>query len=463
MTKQNRVYYILTYLFFLYPPFIFGLVEIYSPFSENVHITSLLINIFIILMIVASCLILINNQRLHQPTKDESKYLLFGFAGNIIVYFYTFQYRLDIANIVTVYLLLLVILSVNYLLISKKFRPIELWILLPIFTVFDYLVLLVRNCGWDSGYSCFADTSYDPILKIIFTFIIIFVVFYYTYKVLLYRLFDTLKIVNILFVIYLSYAGSHEFWNGNKFTLTILILYPFFILLDFIIKLVNKNYSHITLLFYLRTFAIFVMFTSLGMFEYFTGGRFFLESLSLMVIVTYFSLGISILKYILKVEIKDENPVTVLKNTLNGPKFLEAKRFHVVRIQEQYNEMLASHIKLGPNAYSLVATLEDEVIGFISTYKRQLTTPLNDHVEAYINVIEVHTDYRNQGIATKLVQMTERYFKAQNVKQIRAWSSVDKYEAIHLWDKLKYTMSPTTITYKEGNIDVEGYFVTKRF
>ncbi len=463
MQKTNRTYFILTYLFFLYPPFIFGLVEVYSPGSDNVHLITLLINIFVILILFGATLFQVNRKKIHQPTREERNYLLFGLAGNIIVFFYTFQYQMELQNIINVYLILLLVLSVSYLLISKKFIPKELWIILPVYAFFDYLVLLLRNCGWERDYSCLINSSYDPFLKVVFTLIVLLTVFYYAYRVLLYKLYDVLKVINIVFIIYLSYAASRDLFNGDEFTMTILILYPFFVFVDFIIKLVNKTYTHTMLLFYIRTFTIFIIFSILGMSGYFESRLFEMEVLPLMVVVTYFSLGISILKYIFNIEIKDANPINVIRATLQGPKFVEAKRSHIVSIQEQFNDMLASHVKIGPDAYSVVATLDDKIIGFISTYKKHLTAPLSDDLEAYINVIEVHTDYRNLGIATKLVQMTEHYFKAQGVKQIRAWSSVDKYEAIHLWDKLKYTMSPTTITFKEGNIDVEGYFVTKRF
>ena len=463
MIKRSRIYYVFSYMFFVYPPFILGVVNIYWPNIDYQHVTSSLVNIFVVLVITGIVSMQIKTNRLHVPSRQEINYLLFGLLGNVIVFIYTFQYSLEIQNIVSVYILLLIILGFNYILITRKLIPKELWVILPVFAVFDYLVLALRGCGWEFLSYCNANTTYDSMLGILMNLIILFVVFYYAYRIMLYKLFDFFKIANIVLVLFLSYSAANDFFGGSELILTLTILYPFLIVVDFVIKIVNKRYSHLMLLFYIRTFLIFLLLSALGLFTY--GGSFDFENelLSLLVVTTYFSLGISILKIILNIKIKEESPITAIKNIMQGPKFIEAKRFHIVRIQEQYNEKLASHVKIGPKAYSLIATIDDEIIGFISTYIKDLTPPLSDDEEAFISVIEVHTDYRNQGIATKLIQMTENHFKSIGVKQIRAWSSEDKYEAIHLWDKLKYTMSPTTITFKEGNIDVEGYFVTKRF
>lgn len=458
MKKLNRTYFILTYLFFIYPPFIQSLVAIYARNIFDTHLVSLVANLVLLALIFLICALLYFNEKIHFPTKQEQRYLLFGLLGNIVVYFYTFQYQLNIEKIITVYLILILVLGFYYLLIERKLKPIELWILMPIYAFYDYLLVAVRGCGWESTYYCVASTQYDNFFKYLLLAIFMGTVLYYIYRILLYRLFDFFKIMNIIFIIYLSFALGDIFDSVSDFTLTIMILYPFLLVVDFIVKLVNKTYSHKMLLFYIRTFAIFIVFASLASIGFYQD-RFHPEILFLLVMLTYFSLGISILKFIIKTDVKDENVIEVVKDIFNGPKFTEATLEDVERIKEEYSVALGDHIKLDDNSYSLVAKLNDKIIGFMSTYKKPLTPPLEKE-EAFINVIEVHHEYRNQGIATKLIQKTEHHFKSEGIKQIRAWSSEDKYEAIHLWDKLNYTMNPADIQVKDGL--VKGYYVSKK-
>ena len=458
MKSKSKIYFILTYLFFIYPPFIAGLVGIYQPFDQETHVTSLFVNILLLLIIASICSILYQSEKIHFPTKDEQKYLLFGLLGNIVVYFYTFQYGLDIERIITVYLILILVLGFYYLLIERKLRPIELWIFMPIYAFFDYLLVAIRGCGWETSYYCIASTQYDGFIKYLFFIIVLGTVLYYIYKIILYRLFDVFKLLNILFILYLSIYATSIIYEISDFTLTIMILYPFFLIVDFIVKLVNKSYTHKMLLFYVRTFAIFIVFFSLGTADFYRD-PFYPEILFLLVVLTYFSLGISILKFLLKIEVAEENIIQVIKDIFYGPKYKEATEKDIALIHEEYGSICGSHMRLDPGSYSIVVTLKDKIIGFISTSRKQLILPLEKE-EAFINVLEVHENYRNKGIATKLILKTENHFKSEGIKQVRAWSSTDKYEAIHLWDKLNYTMNPSTI--QKDNEVIEGYFVSKK-
>ena len=126
MKKQSRLYYILSYVFFILPPFIWGLVELYREQNyDTVHITSLIINILVYVVLVVVIALLVYKKKMHIPTQEERKYLLFGFIGNIVIYFYTFQNLMNIDNIVTIYLVLMIILVVYYFLIQKKISPLE--------------------------------------------------------------------------------------------------------------------------------------------------------------------------------------------------------------------------------------------------------------------------------------------------------------------------------------------------
>ena len=120
----------------------------------------------------------------------------------------------------------------------------------------------------------------------------------------------------------------------------------------------------------------------------------------------------------------------------------------------------------GEGCYSLGAFSGDEPAGFISTYPEALIAPLSGEKDAYIDVIEVDAAFRRQGIAASLISKTERWAKNYGYRQIRAWSSDDKEEAIPMWRTLRYCLCPA-IMYGEdscpnpdGSLPV-GYYVVK--
>ena len=462
MKKMEKIYFILTYMFFLYPPFIFGLVEIYRESDAmKEHIVSLIVNLILIAVIAIVCGSLIKAKKLHVPNTLEIKHLIFGLTGNIVMYFYTFQNIMNIEDIVTIYLILLIVLIVDYLLISKKIKAKELWILLPLFLVVDFVHLLITGCGFVDSYECIIDHTYDWLAITMYTIVIITIVAYYIYRALSYKLFDVFKILNVIFVILLIIMLQNDVYLEGDFMLTISILLPFFLIVDFIVAIVNKTYNHKMLLFYIRLLTILAVFAVLGENNYFRGNV-HVNMLIMMVITTYSSLAICVLRPILKIDVKDDKPLQALKQVFSGLHIVDCTEKHKNMIKEQYSEKHSNHIMLDSSSYSLVAVIDDKIVGFASTYIKHFPAPLEELSEGYINIIEVHEKYRKQDIATKLVEKTERYFKQTKVIQIRGWSSDDKLEAILLWKKLGYSLSPTTIWIKDKKVSVTGYHFVKK-
>ena len=85
--------------------------------------------------------------------------------------------------------------------------------------------------------------------------------------------------------------------------------------------------------------------------------------------------------------------------------------------------------------------------------------PLVESFDWYIDILEVHEEYRRKGIATHLINIVCERAKQSGVYQIRAWSSEDKIEAILMWKALGFGLCPA-ITYPQGK-EVKGYFVVK--
>lgn len=307
MIKESKLYITMSYILFILPPFIWGLVEIYSMGNnDNPQIISLIVNILIYAIGSTIIYVLIKKQKTTMPTSLDYKHLLFGLIGNITIFFYTFQTYLHIENFITIYLVLLIVLVVYYLFFSKRFSPMELWIIVPIFLIIDILHLVLTGCGFMDGYTCFRDanTSFTYLLYIIMVFTIILV---YIHKIIELRPSTVFKYVNIVLVVMVSFMIQDIRIYDSRFFGTLMIAIPFFIILEFIITIVNKTYTHKTLIFYLRTSTLFFVMTFLNEMNFFSGEANY-EILILMIAITYTSLFITILSFLLKVN-TEINPI----------------------------------------------------------------------------------------------------------------------------------------------------------
>jgi ribosomal protein S18 acetylase RimI-like enzyme len=126
------------------------------------------------------------------------------------------------------------------------------------------------------------------------------------------------------------------------------------------------------------------------------------------------------------------------------------------RVGREWGEKAARHMPLADGS-SIVALDDELLIGLISTYGKKL--PLLETFEWYIDILEVHKNYRRKGIATHLIQMVCERAKETGIYQIRSWSSEDKVEAIPMWKALGFGLCPAT-TYPQGK-EVKGYFVAR--
>ena len=128
------------------------------------------------------------------------------------------------------------------------------------------------------------------------------------------------------------------------------------------------------------------------------------------------------------------------------------------RVMREWGEKMARHMHID-DGFSMVALQEECLVGLISVYWKLLPPPLHEFLEGYIDIIEVHKDFRRQGIAKQLVRLSVELAKEKDAYQLRAWSSLDKTEAIQMWKDLRFGLCPAT-TYPHGQ-EVLGYFVTK--
>jgi GNAT superfamily N-acetyltransferase len=132
-------------------------------------------------------------------------------------------------------------------------------------------------------------------------------------------------------------------------------------------------------------------------------------------------------------------------------------------IRSQYGEMQASQLHLEEHSYSLAALDGETVVGFISICPKDLDEPLETYTDAFIDILEVHPQYRRRGIGSLLVRAGEEWAAEHGFTQIRAWSSTDKTEAIKMWHALEYGLCPALQPSSEDGRLVSGYHAVKCF
>ena len=115
--------------------------------------------------------------------------------------------------------------------------------------------------------------------------------------------------------------------------------------------------------------------------------------------------------------------------------------------------------------YNIAAIYNDEVIGCATLGPQKWTPPLDMYCDVFIHWIDVKESFRRKGIGKKLVCILENWAKKSGYRQIRAWSSEDAIEALHMWYSLDYVMCPASeiIKNSEGQIKmvVKGYRYAK--
>ena len=127
-------------------------------------------------------------------------------------------------------------------------------------------------------------------------------------------------------------------------------------------------------------------------------------------------------------------------------------------MREKYGEKAADHLHFD-DGFTLVAEVDDAIAGFLVLRLQVLPAPLVGKAEAFIDIIEVGPAYRRQGIASQLLQNACDTARETGSCQVRAWSSIDKMEAIPLRLKLEFGLVPAVI--RQWEMDIHGLYAAK--
>lgn len=149
-------------------------------------------------------------------------------------------------------------------------------------------------------------------------------------------------------------------------------------------------------------------------------------------------------------------------------KYIEIDSVIEEKIIEHYGSWVRDYdcIQRGDGCYTVAALDEDKVVGFAAVHPAQFIPPLEKYKDAFIEVIEVDVNYRRQGIAKQMIGILEKKSREYGYRQIRAWSSDDKVEALNMFYSLNYCMCPAAMLGESvapgfENQQIVGYYYAK--
>ena len=129
------------------------------------------------------------------------------------------------------------------------------------------------------------------------------------------------------------------------------------------------------------------------------------------------------------------------------------------KIVENYGDWVKKYIIIRDDTFAHAAMDRDMPVGFICVTPRALAYPLEDIKEAYIEDLEVHENYRRQGIARYLLTSAETWAAEKGFKQIRTHHNDEAVAAIKLSNSLNYGLCPWD--YWIDGKKYSGYWVAK--
>jgi len=130
----------------------------------------------------------------------------------------------------------------------------------------------------------------------------------------------------------------------------------------------------------------------------------------------------------------------------------------LAQIDDVFGEGTRRHIPVRADGVTLAAMDGDMPVGFICVTPRALTYPLEHIKDVYIEIYEVHENYRWQGIGRYLVTCGEKWARQQGFKQIRTHHNNKAVAAINMSRALGFGMCPHVYSNEEG---CAGYHVAK--
>jgi len=285
--KNNIIYYIMTYIMFLYPPFIYFLVMInFENMNDRIAwITGVFADIVFVLITTGVLLVLSYKKILPKPEKDERNHFIFGYIGNAAVFLYTYQYMMNIEKLVSVFSLVLILVLAYKFLVSKQISFKEIFISSIIFSAIDYIIIIFSGNTLLSGAASF--TAAEMIIyQILFNLAIIYTIVLYVFKLYKNHQWSILRFVLIGFIV-ICLAMLYIDDTQDEFILTFVILAVFTWLIDIIMRLIRKEFKVYDLAFYARIIMLTIVFVMIKEMDLYRFNNFNLGQMYLLIAIFY--------------------------------------------------------------------------------------------------------------------------------------------------------------------------------
>lgn len=287
MMKNNLVYYIMTYIMYLYPPFILFMLLINFESMQDtwIWIIGLMVNVVFILVTTLVLYLLAIKQKIPMIDADEKNHVIFGYIGNIIVFLYVYQNWMHIAQFYSIFSLVLILVLTYKYLISKKITFKEILVFSILFGVIDYIIIIISgNTLLGDQNTSFTDAQ-SLVFQLLFTLSLLFTIGWYGYKLYRNHTWQLLRFVLIGFIVLslvLFYMDIQMEVVG-----TIAILAVFAWLIDIILRLIHKSFKTIDLAFYARLIMVTVVLLMIKDWELYRLPSFDIEQMSLLIGIFY--------------------------------------------------------------------------------------------------------------------------------------------------------------------------------
>ena len=141
-----------------------------------------------------------------------------------------------------------------------------------------------------------------------------------------------------------------------------------------------------------------------------------------------------------------------------NPHIFSAKIEWRKNVREKWGDKAARHLHFA-DGITLLAQQDNTLVGMLAVQLRSLPAPSAHCTEAFIDIIEVDSEYRRRQIGSRLVMVASDLALESGAYQLRAWTSEDKNEALPFWGSLGFGLAPATV--QHGELEIRGFYVTK--
>ncbi|MCK5559255.1 MAG: GNAT family N-acetyltransferase [Thermoplasmata archaeon] len=121
--------------------------------------------------------------------------------------------------------------------------------------------------------------------------------------------------------------------------------------------------------------------------------------------------------------------------------------------QVQYDALQLLYYIIDPDSYTLIIDYNEKVIGFI------IFSTAKPAGVANIVTLDVHPEFRRQGIASKLLNAAEQHITALHLKTITLQVGLSNVAAQNFYKKKGYSIERTIDEYYPTE---DAYFMAKR-